>query len=84
MGLVVRKCHFDVTACAEARRLDNMQESLPSRHVERFCGRLRLEEEDIFTRSIFRGLESFSQLVYLKKGSNSQVIQCNHFPVEAE
>ena len=21
MGLVVRKCHFDVTACAEARRL---------------------------------------------------------------
>ena len=24
MGLVVRSCHFDVTACAEARRLDNM------------------------------------------------------------
>ena len=23
MGLVVRSCHFDVTACAEARRLDN-------------------------------------------------------------
>ena len=23
VGLVVRKCHFDVTACAEARRLDN-------------------------------------------------------------
>ena len=22
VGLVVRKCHFDVTACAEARRLD--------------------------------------------------------------
>ena len=22
MGLVVRSCHFDVTACAEARRLD--------------------------------------------------------------
>ena len=24
MGLVVRKCHFDVTACAEARRLDKL------------------------------------------------------------
>ena len=23
MGLVVRSCHFDVTACAEARRLEN-------------------------------------------------------------
>ena len=23
MGLVVRSCHFDVTACAKARRLDN-------------------------------------------------------------
>ena len=23
MGLVVRKCHFNVTACAEARRLEN-------------------------------------------------------------
>ena len=23
MGLVARSCHFDVTACAEARRLDN-------------------------------------------------------------
>ena len=23
MGLVVRSCHLDVTACAEARRLDN-------------------------------------------------------------
>ena len=23
MGLVIRSCHFDVTACAEARRLDN-------------------------------------------------------------
>ena len=22
MGLVVRSCHFDVTACAEARRLE--------------------------------------------------------------
>ena len=26
MGLVVRSCHFDVTACAEARRLDNYDE----------------------------------------------------------
>ena len=26
MGLVVRKCHFDVTACAEARRLDNFHQ----------------------------------------------------------
>ena len=24
VGLVVRKCHFDVTACAEARRLDKI------------------------------------------------------------
>ena len=24
MGLVVRSCHFDVTACAEARRLENL------------------------------------------------------------
>ena len=24
MGLVVRSCHFDVAACAEARRLDNL------------------------------------------------------------
>ena len=24
VGLVVRKCHFDVTACAEARRLENV------------------------------------------------------------
>jgi len=25
MGLVVRSCHFDVTACAEARRLDKLE-----------------------------------------------------------
>ena len=43
-----------------------------------------LEQQDMLARSIFRGLESFSQLVYLKKGSNSQVIRCNHFPVEAQ
>ena len=33
MGLVVRSCHFDVTACAEARRLDNhfhfLKDNLP-------------------------------------------------------
>ena len=27
MGLVVRSCHFDVTACAEARRLENHTKS---------------------------------------------------------
>ena len=34
MGLVVRKCHFDVTACAEARRLEN-----PS-FIEKMCLKL--------------------------------------------
>ena len=33
VGLVVRKCHFDVTACAEARRLENSFQKCANFHL---------------------------------------------------
>ena len=34
MGLVVRSCHFDVTACAEARRLEKLHFACPNENSE--------------------------------------------------
>ena len=38
MGLVVRKCHFDVTACAKARRL--------AQRAERSSRRAKLDNDE--------------------------------------
>ena len=45
MGLVVRKCHFDVTACAEARRLDKDIVSFAPQVYEPEPGRETPEEK---------------------------------------
>ena len=39
MGLVVRSCHFDVTACAEARRLEKFHHRINSIISHFFRGR---------------------------------------------